>query len=419
MWPYIKLSQIAEFKNGLNFSKDNWGQGLKVIGVADFKDHLYPIYDSLGEINPSGVVREQDYLENGDVLFVRSNGNRELIGRCMLIKDLQEKVSHSGFTIRARLRGEDIHVPFYFYLFRSSIIRSVLSTYGGGVNINNLNQGILSNLMVPKPSLEEQKKIAAILSAYDDLIENNKRRIALLEKMAEEIYREWFVRFRFPGYQQAEFEKGIPKEWKAGPIGKWYKTASGGTPSRKESGNYEGDVNWLKTGELKNTFVLGSEEKITLKGLESSSAKVFPKYTVVIAMYCAMPDITILGEDSSTNQACCAFLPKYDYLSYIYTYYLIKFSQPHMIQYAHGAAQQNLSQDLIKGYKVLVADENSISKFAKLVEPIFMQVKSLMEEQSKLKNIKERLLPRLISGKLSVEELDIQFPPSMQEEVAA
>src|SRR5205823_2730762 len=139
--------------------------------------------------DPTGVVREADYLEDGDILFVRSNGNRNLIGRSLFIKDLPGKMSHSGFTIRLRFNSDRVFRPFYAYLFKSSLMRSVLSIYGGGTSINNLNQQILMKLDVPVPPYTTQQKIAAILSAYDELIENNKRRIALLEKLAEEIYR--------------------------------------------------------------------------------------------------------------------------------------------------------------------------------------------------------------------------------------
>ncbi|MFT6624253.1 MAG: type I restriction enzyme S subunit [Cycloclasticus sp.] len=319
--------------------------------------------------------------------------------------------------INSIIVNNDHDFRFVYYLLKT--YRPIIFSYNSGIDTPIVPKSVFEAILVKCPLLETQKKIAAILCSYDDYIENNKRRIALLENMAEEIYREWFVRFRFPGYKTAEFEKGIPKSWEVKKIGDIYKTASGGTPSRKNDNNYDGDINWLKTGELKNKFVFDSEEKITLQGLESSSAKTFPAETVVIAMYCAMPDITILAEPSATNQACCAFLPKEKYLSYIYTYYLIKFSQIHMIQYAHGAAQQNLSQDLIKGFNLLLADKESIQKFGETIEPIFEEIKILMRGNENLTKTKESLLPRLISGKLSVEDLDIQFPPSMQEENAA
>lgn len=290
-----------------------------------------------------------------------------------------------------------------------------LENFDTGSSNPTLNRNHVHKIKVFFPDCNIQKKVAVVTSAYDDLIANNKRRIALLEKMAEEIYREWFVRFRFLGYQKAKFDKGIPKGWEVKSVSDVYKTSSGGTPSRKNASNYGDEINWLKTGELKNIFAFDSDEKLTQQGLESSSARLFPENTVVIAMYCAMADITILATPSATNQACCAFLPKEKYLSHIYTYYLIKFVQGHMIQYAHGAAQQNLSQGLIQGFNLLVADKDTITNFTEIISPLFSEIQNLMKINSKLIETKNMLLPRLISGKLLVEDLNIQFPASMIE----
>lgn len=101
---------------------------------------------------------------------------------------------------------------FVFYL--ASLLRSTLEAYAGGAATPIVNKGAFSKIRVQVPDRDTQRKIAAILTAYDDLIETNKRRIALLEKMAEEIYREWFVRMRFPGYRDTRFTKGVPEDWK-------------------------------------------------------------------------------------------------------------------------------------------------------------------------------------------------------------
>lgn len=216
-WPDIQFGEIADFRNGLNFTKENFGKGIKVIGVSDFQNYLIPKYDELSEINPEGVVKSDDLLREGDILFVRSNGNRSLIGRSLFLSGIEGKISHSAFTIRARIFSNKAMPRFYAYLFRTSLIRETLSAYGGGTNISNLNQGILKQLKVPLPPIPIQRKIAAILSAYDDLIENNTRRIRILEEMAQAIYREWFVHFRFPGHEgvrMVESELGlIPEGW--------------------------------------------------------------------------------------------------------------------------------------------------------------------------------------------------------------
>lgn len=419
-WRLAKLGSLAEFKNGLNFSAESWGRGLKIIGVADFGDRIFPDYQRLDEINPSGVAREQDMLEEDDILFVRSNGNRQLIGRCMHIRGLSEPVSHSGFTIRLRFKGGcRVHVPFFVYLFRSDLIRQVLSDFGGGTNINNLNQGILENLNVPVPDLDEQRKIAAILSAYDDLIANNQRRIALLEGMAEEIYREWFVRMRFPGWKTAKFRQGIPERWTVMPLEALFRTASGGTPSRTESENFGGDVAWVKTGELKSMFVNSTEETISTRGLESSSAKVLPKNTVVMAMYCAMPDVAILGIEAATNQACCALLPKREAIGHQWTYFFARSALGHLVNFAHGAAQQNLSQEIIRRFRILYPGDELVEQYCDRTKALFAQIQLLSDLIGDLVQARDALLPRLISGKLKVDHLDIRLPPSMRAEAEA
>lgn len=216
-WKTVSLGALAEFRNGVNFTKSSFGRGIKVINVKDFQDRFKPSFEELGEINPKGVVRENDLLREGDIVFVRSNGNRQLIGRSLLIKGASVPITHSAFTIRARFQSPEAFPLFYAYALRSYIVRDALSAFGGGTNINNLNQGILSNLQVPLPPLSIQRRIAEILSAYDELIENNTRRIKNLEEMARALYREWFVNFRFPGHETVKYVDSplgkIPASW--------------------------------------------------------------------------------------------------------------------------------------------------------------------------------------------------------------
>src|SRR6516162_5442257 len=200
-WRAELLGEPAEFRNGVNYDKRNFGKGIKVVGVKDFQDYSKPRYSELEQINPEGIVTERNILRDGDIVFVRSNGNRALIGRSLYIEAPKERITHSAFTIRLRFTSRDVLPQFYAHLFRTRLIREQLMAFGGGTNISNLNQDILNRLEVPLPPLPLQRRIAAILSAYDDLIENNLRRIRILEEIARAIYREWFVYFRFPGHE--------------------------------------------------------------------------------------------------------------------------------------------------------------------------------------------------------------------------
>ena len=213
-WEKVALSEIADFSNGVNFDKSAYSSGVKLIGVSNFGNRFSPNYDELQEIDAK-VVRSGDYLIDGDIVFVRSNGNKELVGRCMLIKEPKCAVTYSGFCIRARIKDTNKYNPTFFaYYFKSKAFRKALSGNAIGANIQNLSQGRLANHIACVPSIEVQKMIASILSAYDDLIENNQKQIKLLEEAAQRLYKEWFVDLRFPGHETTPITDGIPEGWK-------------------------------------------------------------------------------------------------------------------------------------------------------------------------------------------------------------
>jgi type I restriction enzyme S subunit len=188
-WKQIKLGSVASFRNVLNFNASARGVGLAMGGVGDFKDRSFVQFDGLEELQPEVLSTPDALIRKDDLLFVRSNGNRNLIGRSLFVLDDPPKpTSYSGFTIRLRFHDERVVPGFYAYLLRGAVTRRLLSSQGGGTNINNLNQSILDNLDVPLPPPETQRRIAAILGAYDDLLEINRRRIVALEEMASGLF---------------------------------------------------------------------------------------------------------------------------------------------------------------------------------------------------------------------------------------
>jgi type I restriction enzyme S subunit len=249
--------------------------------------------------------------------------------------------------------------------------------------------------------------------------------------MAEEIYKEWFVRFRFPGYESARFfdEKGkevphstrgaLPEGWQKMKILDKYDTSSGGTPLREKAEYYQdGKINWVKTKELLDSFIFATEEKISELGLKNSSAKIFSEGTVLIGMYggvhgegrkSTLGQLGILAEPASTNQACCAFLPlNPNYYSYTYLFLFLRSRRSEFLNMSMGAAQQNVSQDIIKNSSYIDPSLKIIKKFDSIAIPLFEEVKILNQKNQLLQQTRDLLLPRLISGKLSVEHLVVQ-----------
>ena len=171
-WKRRSLADILEFRNGMNFTQASQGERVKVIGVGDFKDkEVLNDFSETPSITLNGKVNPDDLLKNDDLLFVRSNGNKALIGRCVLVSGITEPVSFSGFTIRGRVKSDEIDHSFASKLVRSPLFKEHLHRMGGGSSINNLSQDTLSEFCFSLPPLPEQHKIAEILRTWDEAIE--------------------------------------------------------------------------------------------------------------------------------------------------------------------------------------------------------------------------------------------------------
>lgn len=166
-----KLGTIAQFKNGLNYKKTTQGITISIVGVADFKENKSPDWNKVQSIKINEHVDGSFLLHKNDLVTVRSNGSRELVGRFMLIdKEPEKQTTFSGFTIRVRIVSDEVDSEFLYYLLSSANIRLRLTTGGNGANIKSLNQDLLSNLEIPLPTLSEQKKVIAKIGTIEDEI---------------------------------------------------------------------------------------------------------------------------------------------------------------------------------------------------------------------------------------------------------
>lgn len=166
-----KLGKIAQFKNGLNYDKSSAGEEVSIVGVADFKDNKSPIWDDVEKVVINGKLEDSFLLQKNDLLTVRSNGSQELVGRFMIVnKDLEEKTTFSGFTIRVRPDSEVVKSEFLYYILSSPIIRKQLVIGSNGSNIKSLNQTLLANVEISIPSMKKQEEILSELLAIENQI---------------------------------------------------------------------------------------------------------------------------------------------------------------------------------------------------------------------------------------------------------
>jgi type I restriction enzyme S subunit len=290
-----------------------------------------------------------------------------------------------------------------FIKYKLDVVKRTFQQVSQGAAQDNLSQEKLLSfpLLIPGPAT--QRRIADVLSTYDALIENNRRRMALLEESARLLYQEWFVRLRFPGHEHVRIVDGVPEGWDTGVIEDFYKTASGGTPSRTVPEYFTGDIPWVKTQELPNGFILDTNEKITEDAVKNSSAKIFPNRTLLVALYGAtVGEVGILTMDAATNQACCAVMPTDDRAHVVHSFLFFRENKSQLMALSAGAAQNNISQQIIREYKMAMPPKSLMSVFVNALEPVFGQSLNLARQNKKLQSARDLLLPRLMSGEVAV-----------------
>lgn len=376
---YVKLGDIAKFRYGKMPDKDK------------FLDDGYPVFSGY---RITGYYSE--YMVKNPTLIVVARG----VGGTGDVKISPPKSYITNLSIIVELDESVADMRYLYYQFVCNNLRYLdTGAAQSQITINNLSKhkALLPRLVI-------QKKISSILTAYDNLIENNNKRIKLLEQMAENLYKEWFVRFRFPGYEDVEFEDGMPKGWVREKIGLHYNTCSGGTPSRTHEEYYaDGTIPWVKTGEIKDNIIIHTDECITEDGIKGSSAKLLPQGAVVMAMYGVnIGMLAYLDSEMTCNQACCVFSDKNEIISRHYLFHYLYSIRDYLLLIGFGAAQQNLSQDLIKKVKIVIPPTELIKKFDEQKEPLYQTIRALMMQNDKLIKQRDMLLPRLMSGKLEV-----------------
>jgi type I restriction enzyme S subunit len=295
----------------------------------------------------------------------------------------ENSIASTGFAV-LRPKVEIADPRFLYYLVTEPLFTAYLVAYEQGANYPAVNPDIIGSKPIEYPPLPTQRKIASILSAYDDLIEINLKRIKLLEEKA------------FASYKIINKVEKLKLE-------ELYDTSSGGTPSRANAEYFTGEINWFKSKELADSILLESEEKITEGAVEKSSAKLFPAGSVIMAMYGAtIGKLGLLSQPSTTNQACCAIIEKDDIKS---NYYILNWfleNREYVLSFRMGAAQENISQQVIKNLLVSIPKDNDLKIFNSEVKPIYQLIKNLHQQNTKLREARDILLPKLMNGQIEV-----------------
>lgn len=290
---------------------------------------------------------------------------------------------------------------FIKYMFDAHL-KQRYRTFTQGAAQDNLSQGKLLSLKFPVPELAEQKTIADILSAYDDLIENNRRRIALLEESARLLYREWFVHLRFPSHQHTTITDGVPEGWERKTALDVMEVLSGGTPKTSVQAYWYGEIPFFTPKDaVDSPYVYDTAKTLSEEGLKSCNSKLYPKDTLFITARGTVGKVNLAQREMAMNQSCYALLPKSP-LNPHFLYFSLRESVAQFQSRAGGAVFDAIVLDTFKRIPFLVPKSELIDEFTKVVSSNLRLIELAQNQTKTLKAARDILLPRLMNGELAV-----------------
>lgn len=365
--------------NGLDLSK------LDYISKEDFKKHFKE--DSKALTKPQA-----------DDILMSIIGT---MGRPYVVKkeDLFG-LSSSVCIIRC---SSEVYPKYLYYWMLTPEFQQAVMNFKSGVAQGFLSLDTIRKLPVSYPSKEIQLKIVDIVSKYDDLIENNLKRIELLEETAEAIYKEWFVNFRFPGYEKCEFTDEVPSKWQQVKVKELGDVITGKTPSTKIAEYYGDEVPFIKTPDMSNSvYVVKTNQMLSELGAKTQENKFIPKDAILVSCIGTLGVVALAKEQSQFNQQINAIVCNKKEYTY-YLYFKFKSLKEYLEALgSNGATMGNVNKNKFENIEVLKPEDKLLEKYNDLSEPIFKEILNLQLCNEKLKEARDILIPKLIMGEIEV-----------------
>lgn len=356
----------------------------------------FPYYGAQGIIDYI-----DDYIFDGRYILVAEDGENLNSKKLPLAQFATGKFWVNNHAHILRGKSEVADDAFLLACLNNADIKP----YVTGAAQPKLSQANLRQIEVPFPPLSVQRRIAGILSAYDDLIENSQRRIKILETMAHALYREWFVHFRFPGHEKVKMVKSpmgmVPEGWEVKTVADSFEITGGGTPSRKVLDYWDGGIHqWFAPSDLTGAdtmFMDDSSEHITESGLAESSARLFPPRSVMLTSRATIGAISINTKDACTNQGFITCIPNNTVPLY-FLFFWVKENVPTFQRMASGATFKEISRGVFKTIDFLHPNKEIVHRFEGSVAPIAEQILILQRVVKNIRQTRDLLLPRLLEG---------------------
>lgn len=402
----LVLSDFIKIKHGFAFKGEDFSSkptkdvlvtpGNFSIG-GGFKDDKFKYYD--------GPVSDDYILKQGDLVVTMTDlsVNADTLGYSALVpNDGEHRFLHNQRVGLVQKINDDevIDLGYLYYLMRTREYQSYVVSTASGSTVRHTSPDRISAYEYKFPNLATQKKIAEILGAYDAKIENNSTIIKKLELMAQTLFNEWFVNFKFPGVDKVKFiysETGeIPEGWKVGKFTEYISVLGGGTPPTGVQEYWNGEIPFFTPKDADAGFYcLSTEKNITNLGLSNCSSQLYPTNTVFITARGTVGKLALSGVPMAMNQSCYALQGKRGMQSFfvmLLTQNLIKELQ----QVAIGGVFDTITTSTFENTEILIPEDHLIEKFHTVISPLFQKILSLNLENQALIRSRDQLLIKLV-----------------------
>ncbi|MDE6434679.1 MAG: restriction endonuclease subunit S [Lachnospiraceae bacterium] len=374
------------------------------------KGEVYPFVEMA---NVSTNNREPDMIENrvytSGVKFEEYDTVIARIEPCLqngkkfLAKGIKQGFGSTEYLV-FRPMDDMVDAVFLYYFMQTDYIRkSMIGSMTGSTGRQRVNNDIFKTLDIEVPNIEVQRKIAKILSAYDDLIENNKKQIKLLEEMAQCLYKEWFLDLHFPGYEEVEIVDGVPEGWSRKKISDFGEIITGKTPSTSRQEYYGGNIPFVKIPDMHNgVYPIITEATLTIEGANTQKSKFIPRNSILVSCIATVGLVNIAVESCQTNQQINSIV--LENLEDLYYVYSTMKRLKALLQGvgSNGATMTNVNKTKFGNLEVLYPDNSLRKAYYDFCEPIFRKIYDLSISSTKLVQARDGLCSKCMSGELEV-----------------
>ena len=363
------------------------------IQTADVKNANFYITEYSQTYNEKGLAQSKLWKKGTLCITIAANiADTGILGIDACFPD-----SIMGFVPYA----DKSDVRYVKYCF--DILQKQCQQISQGATQDNLSWEKLSTIKFPTPPIDVQKQIADILSAYDNLIENNQKQIKLLEEAAQRLYKEWFVDLRFPGYENTPIIDGVPQGWNVRKLETFGEIITGKTPSTAKESYYNGDIPFVKIPDMHNTiYPIITESNLSEEGANTQKNKFIPKDSLMVSCIATVGLVNISVQECQTNQQINSII-----LNDVRDLYYLYFSTKGLKMLldgvgSNGATMTNVNKSKFANIEILYPTIELCEQFYDFCKPIFEKILVLNKSTIELKNSRDQLLPKLMNGELEV-----------------